>query len=75
VAGPRASAADRATRGFYRVIVVATVLGMVFNFAGIDPIKALFWTAVLNGFSCIRPARQPALHLFSVSHTGMRNTE
>jgi NRAMP (natural resistance-associated macrophage protein)-like metal ion transporter len=34
---------------FYAVIIVATALGTVLNFIGIDPIDALFWTAVING--------------------------
>ncbi len=37
-------------RGFYAVIVAGTLFGMLFNFLGINPIDALFWTAVLNGF-------------------------
>lgn len=40
----------RVARGFYAVIVGGTVVGMLFNFLGINPIDALFWTAVLNGF-------------------------
>jgi len=32
------------------VIVIATVIGMLINFIGINPIDALFWTAVINGF-------------------------
>ncbi len=35
---------------FYAVIVASTVVGMLINFLGINPITALFWTAVLNGF-------------------------
>jgi Mn2+/Fe2+ NRAMP family transporter len=35
---------------FYAVIVVATLVGMALNFTPINPIDALFWTAVLNGF-------------------------
>jgi NRAMP (natural resistance-associated macrophage protein)-like metal ion transporter len=35
---------------FYGVIIAATVVGMCINFAGINPIDALFWTAVINGF-------------------------
>jgi NRAMP (natural resistance-associated macrophage protein)-like metal ion transporter len=35
---------------FYGVIVVASLVGMLINFLGINPIDALFWTAVLNGF-------------------------
>jgi Mn2+/Fe2+ NRAMP family transporter len=34
---------------FYGVIVVSTLIGMLLNFVGLDPVKALFWTAVLNG--------------------------
>lgn len=36
-------------RGFYLILSIATVLGMALNFAPVDPIKALFWSAVING--------------------------
>ena len=36
-------------RGFYAIVSVATLLGVAINFSSIDPIKALFWTAVING--------------------------
>lgn len=36
-------------QAFYATIVVSTLVGIGFNFVGIDPIKALFWSAVLNG--------------------------
>ena len=39
----------REARAFYGTIAVATAIGSALNFTGIDPIKALFWTAVLNG--------------------------
>ena len=35
--------------GFYTIIAVATLVGLGINFLGIDPIKLLLWTAVLNG--------------------------
>lgn len=35
---------------FYAVIAVSTLIGMLINFLGINPITALFGTAVLNGF-------------------------
>ncbi len=35
---------------FYGVIAAATLIGMLINFLGINPIDALFWTAVINGF-------------------------
>ncbi len=34
---------------FYAVIVGATLIGMLINYVGINPIDALFWTAVING--------------------------
>ncbi len=37
-------------RGFYAIVVGSTVVGMTINFVGINPIDALFWTAVINGF-------------------------
>jgi NRAMP (natural resistance-associated macrophage protein)-like metal ion transporter len=36
-------------RPFYAVIVGATLVGMLINFLGINPIAALFGTAVING--------------------------
>ncbi|PZU47729.1 MAG: iron transporter [Sphingomonas sp.] len=58
--------------GFYGVIIAATLLGLVIQFAGIDPIKALFWSAVINGvvavpimaammYVAVRPAIMGAL--------------
>lgn len=36
-------------RGFYMILSVATLLGVILNFTPVDPIKALFWSAVING--------------------------
>jgi Mn2+/Fe2+ NRAMP family transporter len=36
---------------FYMTIVVATSAGILLNATHIDPIKALFWSAVVNGMS------------------------
>lgn len=35
--------------GFYGVIIISTLVGLVINFMGIDAIKALIFSAVLNG--------------------------
>lgn len=35
--------------GFYGIIIVSTLIGLGVNFIGIDPIKGLFYSAVLNG--------------------------
>jgi len=34
---------------FYAAITLATLLGLALNFLHIDPVKALFWAAILNG--------------------------
>jgi NRAMP (natural resistance-associated macrophage protein)-like metal ion transporter len=39
--------------GFYGVITIATVIGLIINFVGIDPVKALVFTAVLNGVAAV----------------------
>ncbi len=36
-------------KAFYGAIAVAAAIGVVLNFTPIDPMKALFWSAVLNG--------------------------
>ena len=38
-------------KGFYGILCLATLLGVAMNFAAINPIKALFWSAVINGVS------------------------
>ncbi len=35
--------------GFYGVIIIAMLVGLLMNFTGINPIKALIYSAVLNG--------------------------
>lgn len=39
----------REAKAFYAVIVLATAGGIALNFIGIDPMKALYWAAVVNG--------------------------
>jgi NRAMP (natural resistance-associated macrophage protein)-like metal ion transporter len=34
---------------FYGIIAVSTIAGIVLGFTGLDPIKALYWSAVING--------------------------
>jgi NRAMP (natural resistance-associated macrophage protein)-like metal ion transporter len=40
----------RRAKLFYAMIAIPTLIGMCINFVGINPISALFWTAVINGF-------------------------
>ncbi|HUC01352.1 MAG TPA: divalent metal cation transporter [Candidatus Paceibacterota bacterium] len=39
--------------GFYGVITIATIVGLMINFVGINPIKALVYTAVFNGIAAV----------------------
>ncbi len=39
----------RDAKGFYAVIALATLAGLALTFSGLDPIKALVWSAVVNG--------------------------
>jgi NRAMP (natural resistance-associated macrophage protein)-like metal ion transporter len=36
-------------RAFYTLILLSTGVGVGLDFAGINPVKALYWTAVING--------------------------
>ncbi|KAA9040725.1 divalent metal cation transporter [Ginsengibacter hankyongi] len=39
--------------GFYGIITIATLIGLIINFVGIDPVKALVYAAVLNGVAAV----------------------
>jgi Mn2+/Fe2+ NRAMP family transporter len=38
---------------FYLVIIVSTLIGLGINFVNIDPIKALIYTAIINGITAV----------------------
>ena len=38
---------------FYLTIAAATLIGALLNFSPLDPIKALFWSAVINGVAAV----------------------
>ncbi len=40
-------------KGFYAVIVASTFIGLLINFIGINPFKALVFTAVFNGVAAV----------------------
>jgi len=40
-------------REFYLIIIIGTLIGLSFNFIGLDPIKALIFTAVFNGIAAV----------------------
>lgn len=47
--------------GFYGVIAASTIIGLLMNFVGIDPVKALVWSAVINGVAAV-----PLLFLIAI---------
>jgi len=38
-----------AARAFYGVVILSTLVGVGLDFAGVNPVKALYWTAIING--------------------------
>ena len=40
-------------KAFYMVIAVSTIIGLWINFTNVDPIKALVYTAVINGVTAV----------------------
>jgi len=38
-----------AARLFYGVVILSTLMGIALDFAGVNPVKALYWTAIING--------------------------
>ena len=62
-------------RGFYAVIAIATLVGTAMNFVHINPIRALFWTAVINGVIAVPmlaavmlvASREKAMGRFAIS--------
>ena len=49
-------------KAFYGAIVVATLVGAALNFTPLDPIRALFWSAVINGVAAV-PIMVMIMHL------------
>jgi Mn2+/Fe2+ NRAMP family transporter len=40
-------------QGFYSILMVSTVLGVLIDLSGIDSIKALVWAAIVNGVASV----------------------
>jgi Mn2+/Fe2+ NRAMP family transporter len=54
----------RRAKLFYAAIAVATLIGVGLNFSPIDPIRALFWSAVINGVAAV-PVMVMMMHISS----------
>jgi NRAMP (natural resistance-associated macrophage protein)-like metal ion transporter len=49
-------------KGFYATLAIATMLGVALNFSPINPIKALYWSAVINGVVAV-PIMVAMMHM------------
>ncbi len=45
--------APKEAKAFYATIAAATATGVLLNFTPIDPIRALYWSAVINGLVAV----------------------
>jgi NRAMP (natural resistance-associated macrophage protein)-like metal ion transporter len=52
----------RKAKAFYATIAVATLVGVLINFSPISPIKALYWSAVINGVAAV-PIMAMMMHM------------
>jgi Mn2+/Fe2+ NRAMP family transporter len=60
----------RGARYFYSVLVTSILLGLALDFLKVNPVKALFWTAVINGV--LAPFLLVAILIASSDHKLMR---
>ncbi len=61
----------RRAPAFYSVIILSTLLGIGLNFARVNPVRALYWTAVINGL--LAPFMLVAILLVASDRKLMRN--
>ena len=43
----------REARGFYGVVIASVGVGLTLGFLGVDPIRALYFAAILNGLAAV----------------------
>jgi len=61
----------KSARGFYGIVICSTVVGIALDFARISPVKALFYTAVINGL--LAPFLLVGVLLIATDRKIMRN--
>jgi NRAMP (natural resistance-associated macrophage protein)-like metal ion transporter len=54
----------RRAKAFYTAVFVATVIGGALNFTAVNPMRALYWSAVLNGVVAV-PVMAAMMHMSS----------
>jgi Mn2+/Fe2+ NRAMP family transporter len=60
----------RGARYFYGVIVLSTALGAALDFLDVNPVRALYWSAVVNGL--LAPFLLAAILVFACNRRRMR---
>jgi Mn2+/Fe2+ NRAMP family transporter len=53
-------------KAFYATLAIAILGGIVINFLALDPMKALYWSAIVNGVVAV-----PMLSMLVASHAGV----
>jgi NRAMP (natural resistance-associated macrophage protein)-like metal ion transporter len=61
----------RSAQFFYVVIIVSTLAGMALDFFNVNPVRALYWTAVINGL--LAPVLLVAIIFVARSRTVMKD--
>jgi Mn2+/Fe2+ NRAMP family transporter len=61
----------KSARAFYGIVIFSTIIGMALDFARISPVKALFYTAVINGL--LAPFLLVGVLLIATDRKIMRN--
>jgi Mn2+/Fe2+ NRAMP family transporter len=49
-------------KAFYGTIATATLIGILINYSPVNPIKALYWSAVINGIAAV-PIMAMMMHM------------
>jgi NRAMP (natural resistance-associated macrophage protein)-like metal ion transporter len=60
-----------AARAFYGIVILSTLMGIALDFAGVNPVKALYWTAIINGL--LAPFLLVGVWLVASDRTIMQN--
>jgi len=60
----------RGARHFYLVIIVSTLIGIAMDFLHVNPVRALYWTAVINGI--LAPFLLVTILIVATSRTSMK---
>ena len=61
----------RSARAFYAVVIVSTLVGVLMDFVQLNPIRTVFWTAVINGV--LAPFLLTGVLLVALDRRVMRN--